>query len=184
MDLQINISTPRLHLRLMEESDAKDVLEILGDKETAELGGISSLSTLDDAIDYIQGYTPVGYLVSIVKDNPQGEVVGIMEVYPKYLFFGHEAPRRSYCLVYYTKKTHRGNGYMTEAVKAIEEELFLQGVSQISVGIYPRNDASKKVASRCGFVLDGLYKDFLEFSDEHKEDVEFYHVDNPYQLAS
>lgn len=92
MDLQINISTPRLHLRLMEESDAKDVLEILGDKETAELGGISSLSTLDDA--------------------------------------------------------------------------------------------SKQVASKCGFVLDGLYKDFLEFSDEHKEDVEFFHVDNPYQLAS
>lgn len=40
MDLQINISTPRLYLRLMEESDANDVLEILGDKETAELGGI------------------------------------------------------------------------------------------------------------------------------------------------
>lgn len=119
MDLQINISTPRLHLRLMEESDAKDVLEILGDKETAELGGISSLSTLDDAIDYIQGYTPVGYLVSIVKDNPQGEVVGIMEVYPKYLFFGHEAPQ--------------------------------------------------------AFLLPWVL---------HEEDVEFYHVDNPYQLAS
>ena len=69
-------------------------------------------------------------------------------------------------------------------IKAIEDDLFQQGVSQISVGIFPRNDASKKVAAKCGFVLDGLYKDFLEFDDEHTEDVEFYHVDNPYQLAS
>lgn len=182
MNLKINISTPRLYLRLMEESDANDVLEILGDKETAELGGISPLSTLDDAIDFIQGYTSIGNLVSIVKDNQQGEVVGIIEVYPKSLFFGQEAPIHSFCLAYYMKKSHRGNGYMTEAIMAINEDIFLQGVSQISVGIFPRNDVSKRVAVKCGFVLDGLYKDFLEY-DDHTEDVEFYHIDNPYQLV-
>lgn len=79
---------------------------------------------------------------------------------------------------------HRGRGYMTEAVKAVKEELFRQGVSQVTIGVFPRNEASKRVASKCGFKLDGLYKDFLELGNDRTEDVEFYFVDNPYQLAS
>ena len=184
MEIAIDVRTPRLSLRAMKEEDAKDVLEILSDKETAELGGVRPINTLDEAIDFIRNYISVGHLVSIVKEGVQEEVIGIMEVYPKYLFFAFDALEYSYCLGYYTRKGYRGMGYMTEAVQAIEDELFRQGVSQVTVGVFPRNEASKKVASKCGFKFDGLYKDFLELEDERIEDVEFYSVDNPYQIAS
>ena len=73
---------------------------------------------------------------------------------------------------------------MTEAVMAVEDDLFRQGVSQVTIGVFPRNEASKRVASKCGFKYDGLYKDFLELGVERTEDVEFYSVNNPYHLAS
>lgn len=184
MEIAIDVRTPRLFLRALKEEDAKDVLEILSDKEAAELGGVSPISSLDEALDFIRNYIPGGHLVSIVKEGEKEEVIGIMEVYPKYLFIELDAPEFSCCLGYYTKKGHRGQGYMTEAVKAVEEELFRQGVSQVTIGVFPRNEASKRVASKCGFKLDGLYKDFLELGNGRTEDVEFYSVDNPYQLAS
>ena len=181
MEIAIEVRTPRLSIRAMKEEDAKDVLEILSDKETAELGGMNPISSLDAALDYLR--FPSGHLVSIVKEG-KVEVIGIMEVYPKYLFIELDAPEYSYCLGYYTKKSQRVKGYMTEAVKAVKEELFRQGVSQVTIEVFPSNEASKRVASKCGFKLDGLYKDFLELGNERMEDVEFYSVDNPYQLAS
>lgn len=182
MEIAIEVRTPRLSIRAMKEEDAKDVLEILSDKETAELGGMNPISSLDAALDYLR--FPSGHLVSIVKEGKEEEVIGIMEVYPKYLFIELDAPEYSYCLGYYTKKSQRVKGYMTEAVKAVKEELFRQGVSQVTIEVFPSNEASKRVASKCGFKLDGLYKDFLELGNERMEDVEFYSVDNPYQLAS
>ena len=182
MEIAIEVRTPRLSIRAMKEEDAKDVLEILSDKETAELGGMNPISSLDAALDYLR--FPSGHLVSIVKEGKEEEVIGIMEVYPKYLFIELDAPEYSYCLGYYIKKSQRVKGYMTEAVKAVKEELFRQGVSQVTIEVFPSNEASKRVASKCGFKLDGLYKDFLELGNERMEDVEFYSVDNPYQLAS
>ena len=184
MDIAINIRTPRLSLRAMKEEDAKDVLEILSDKETAELGGVEPINTLDEAVDFIRNYIAVGHLVSIVKEGEREEVIGIMEIYPKYLLFALDALEYAYCLGYYTKTCHRGKGYMTEAVMAVEDDLFRQGVSQVTIGVFPRNEASKRVASKCGFKYDGLYKDFLELGVERTEDVEFYSVNNPFYLAS
>ena len=53
MDIAIDVRTPRLSMRAMKEEDAKDVLEILSDKETAELGGMNPISSLDAALDYV-----------------------------------------------------------------------------------------------------------------------------------
>ena len=90
MDIAIDVRTPRLSMRAMKEEDAKDVLEILSDRETAELGGMNPISSLDGALDYIR--FPSGHLVSIVKEGKEEEVIGIMEVYPKYLFIELDVP--------------------------------------------------------------------------------------------
>jgi len=74
MEIAIDVRTPRLFLRAMKEEDAKDVLEILSDKEAAELGGVSPISSLDEALDFIRNYIPIGHLVSIVKEGEKEEV--------------------------------------------------------------------------------------------------------------
>ena len=51
---------------------------------------------MDIALDFIRNYIPVGYLSSIVKEGEAEEVIGIMEVYPKYLFAELEALTFSY----------------------------------------------------------------------------------------
>lgn len=93
MEIAIEVRTPRLSIRAMNEEDAKDVLEILNDKETAELGGMNPISSLDAALDYLR--FPSGHLVSIVKEGKEKEVIGIMEVSPKYLFIELDAPEYS-----------------------------------------------------------------------------------------
>lgn len=98
MDIAIDVRTPHLSMRAMKEEYAKDVLEILSDKETAELGGMNPISSLDAALDYLR--FPSWHLVSIVKEGKEEK--GIMEVYPKYLFIELDAPEYSYCLGYYT----------------------------------------------------------------------------------
>lgn len=166
----------------MLESDATDVIEILGDQETAKLGGIKPIVNMDEAVEYATRNVPDCQMLAIVRNQITPEVVGIIEVYPKYHLFGPFCIMDSYCLGYYTKKSERGNGYMTEAVSALKSYLFDEGISELTVGVFPRNEASRKVALKCGLSSEGVIEGFLEFSEDEKEDVEFFSQINPIYL--
>ena len=183
MNIQ-TILTPRLQIRPIQESDAADVIEILGDRETAEMGAIEPIVNMDAAVEYATKENPDGQRFVMVHDHGASEVVGIIELYPKSNLFGPYCIEGSYCLGYYTRKNQRGNGFMTEAVNALKRELFERGVSELTVGIFPRNEASKKVALKCGLTYDFFIKDFLVFDDGRKEDIEFFSQTNPNYTAS
>ena len=183
MNIQI-IHTPRLQVRPIQESDAADVIEILGDRETAELGAIEPITDMEAALGYVTKETTDGQRFVMVREHGAPEVVGIIELYPKSNLFGPYCIEGSYCLGYYTRKNQRGNGFMTEAVNALKRELFERGVSELTVGIFPRNEASKRVALKCGLTYDFFVEDFLIFDDGRKEDIEFFSQTNPNYTAS
>jgi len=183
MNIQI-IHTPRLQVRPIQESDAADVIEILGDRETAELGAIEPITNMEAALGYATRETIDGQKFVMVREHGAPEVVGIIELYPKSNLFGPYCIEGSYCLGYYTRKNQRGNGFMTEAVNALKRELFERGVSELTVGIFPRNEASKRVALKCGLTYDFFVEDFLVFDDGRKEDIEFFSQTNPNYTAS
>lgn len=56
---------------------------------------------------------------------------------------------------YWLGAPHRGNGYMTEALRAVNEWLFGQGVREISWWCVLGNAASASVARKAGFRFDG-----------------------------
>ncbi|MBQ6576203.1 MAG: GNAT family N-acetyltransferase [Bacteroidales bacterium] len=179
---EFEIRTERLIIRDMNESDAPGVLEILSDPQTARDAGVPCIKTIEEARKYARGGWVRGLtLLSVLKKDDPSRMVGIMEIYP-FLDLEPASLEETDCLGYYMKKCCRGMGYMTEAVKALSEDLFLSGVTGLSLGIFPWNEASKKVAVKSGFSFVTLVRGALELPDKRKEDLEYYVLYNPYEL--
>ena len=86
--------------------------------------------------------------------DPHDEIVGEIEFFPishylvgyelSYLIFGEE---------------HAGKGYATEAVQLLTEYLFArQRINRLQLNIHPGNDASRRVATKSGYTLEGLMR--------------------------
>lgn len=156
------ISTERLTLRLMKEVDAEDIFEIRGDWDTASNAGIPCMMSIEDALQYIQGWNEDSFVI-VLRD----EVIGLIERYTD-----HELPYDSSFLGYYMKKSHRNKGYMTEALIALREKWNETCDEVPMLWIFPDNYASKRVAEKSGWTYLGLhlvdidrFNQFVEFWD-------------------
>lgn len=56
---------------------------------------------------------------------------------------------------YYLNQKEVGHGYITEAVRLLEKELFQRGIHRLIITCDVNNQASAAVARRCGFELEG-----------------------------
>lgn len=72
--------------------------------------------------------------------------------------------RKASCL-YWTHRAFRGNGYMTEALKAAAASFFAHGGDLLELDIYPDNKASMKVAQKAGFKFDSCGRHYLTRAD-------------------
>ena len=153
------ISTERLTLRLIKKEDAEDIFEIRGDWDTASDAGIPCMESIEDAKDYILRWSEDS--VVIVLGN---EVIGLIESY-----MDDEFPYDSTFLGYYTKKDYRNKGYMTEALTTLKRRMEEEG-SDTMLWIFPGNEASRRVAIKCGWTSLGChlvdingYNNYVEF---------------------
>lgn len=65
----------------------------------------------------------------------------------------------SFHIGYWCRKSFQGQGYVTEAAKAIRDAGFdTVGAKRIEIRCDERNLASRAVAERCGFPLDAIMK--------------------------
>jgi RimJ/RimL family protein N-acetyltransferase len=90
----------------------------------------------------------------LLMTDSNDEVVGEIEFYPivDYLT-GFEL---SY-LVFGT--AHQGKGYATEAVRLMTEYLFaFRRINRVQLAIHPENEASRRVATKAGYTLEGLMR--------------------------
>ena len=92
-----------------------------------------------------------GMLLVVDADD---EIVGEIEFFPithylvgyelSYLIFGEE---------------HAGKGYATEAVQLLTEYLFARlRTNRLQLNIHPDNEASRRVATKAGYTLEGLMR--------------------------
>lgn len=171
------IETDRLRITYLEEyvvDDMFDVIDILGDGETAWWFGIRPLGELDEAKDYIRycGGETMG-----VYEKASGKIAGVLQ--KQFLYDSDGTVQLGYAL----SPESRGKGYMTEAVKAECAKLFeFPSVTRIRLMIHPENEKSIGVATRCGFKQVGPVTDgeepgaakgdpddeYILLRDEHK----------------
>ena len=77
------------------------------------------------------------------------------------VFFFQSTPYRAGYEVGYwiLRPQERGKGYMTEALRIFSAYLFeVKEIPRLELGILPGNDASRRVAEKCGFKLDGVMR--------------------------
>lgn len=61
---------------------------------------------------------------------------------------------------YYLDKRHTGNGYVTKAVKALENSFFKQGGHRCEIFCNEMNKNSRKTAEKLGYQLDGIMREY------------------------
>lgn len=97
------------------------------------------------------------------------EIVGHIEFFVPVSYW--DAFELSYLLY---DERHSGHGYTTEAVQLLVDYLSAtKKQHRIHLVIHPGNEASKRVAEKCGFVLEGTVRGAF-FNDGRNHDVLLY----------
>ena len=100
---------------------------------------------------------------------PDGEIAGHIEFFRPVSYW--DAFELSYQLY---DDGHAGKGYITEAVQLLVDYLFgAKKEHRIHLVIVPGNRASRRIAEKCGFLLEGTVRGAF-FNDGHNQDVLLY----------
>ena len=101
--------------------------------------------------------------------NRDGEIAGHIEFFKPVSYW--DAFELSYLLY---DDRHAGHGYVTEAVQLLVDHLFAtKKQHRIHLVIVPENAASRRIAEKCGFTLEGTARGAF-FNDGRNQDVVLY----------
>lgn len=154
------IVTERLILRKLTEKDAKDVLALMSDDYTARMAGFRPISSIEEAIAFIDEWK--GEYSFAVTERSDDRVIGIIQT-EVLMGLGYFDLRSDFVeLGYLLSAEHRGKGYMTEVIGALKEFFFehYEKVGELQAHIFCGNEASRKVALKCGF--RPIYEEYRE----------------------
>jgi [ribosomal protein S5]-alanine N-acetyltransferase len=105
----------------------------------------------------------------LVIESPQGEIAGHIEFFRPVSYW--DAWELSYQLY---DDRFAGSGFVTEAVQLLTDYLFAtKKVNRIHLVIVPENAASRRIAEKCGFSLEGTVRGAF-FNDGRSQDVLMY----------
>jgi [ribosomal protein S5]-alanine N-acetyltransferase len=101
--------------------------------------------------------------------TPDGEIAGHIEFFKPIAYW--DAFELSYQLY---DARHSGHGYTTEAIQLLVDYLTAtKKQHRIHLVIVPGNEASRRIADKCGFVLEGTVRGAF-FNDGRNHDVLLY----------
>lgn len=146
------IRTPRLLLRPFTRRDAQSVLDIIGDPDTAWWADTDPFGSLEEVVGYIDWGNRSGSVAQwAIADRHSGTVLGLIQAKDPWAFGNAPGVVE---LGYVLSPLARGNGYMTEAVRAVCDHVFADpATKEVVLDILPDNRGSRGVATRCGFSL-------------------------------
>ncbi len=177
MTPSIQLTTARLLLRTPGTGDAGDVFALMSDEEIARNVGFRPMASKSEAEGKIRRAMTDRLMFVIAESARPGSVVGVFEVAP-HVAGTTDGEKTNYEICYFLSKEVRGKGYMTEATERMKAYLFSErAADSLTIAVLPRNDASRRVALKCGFTYAGLDRQCgLTFRDEWV-DLEFYTLD-------
>ena len=150
------IETERLVLRELTFADAKDIYDVLTDEGVARWGGIKPISSVEEAWAFVERCID-SFFIDIygITEKGSDKVIGLVQIVERWF----QRKSLGYCLA----AKYRGKGYMTEAVRAVVPILFEENpwLKAILIEIFDGNEASERVARKCGFFFDGMKMDVL-----------------------
>lgn len=97
-----------------------------------------------------------------------GELMGMIDV----VGYHNGNPVIGYC----SGRKYWGNGYMTEALKAVVQELFSDGFDTIRIEAVKENIASNRVIQKAGFEFVGSRQELLSDIKQEKVTINSYRL--------
>lgn len=177
MTTKMKLTTARLIIRTLDENDVQDIFTLMSDKDIAGDTGFTPMSTLSEAEGQIRRGMASQLMFGITEKEHPEHVIGVFEVTPhkKNTVSGEKC---NYSIGYFLHKDVRRNGYMTEVVEAMKAYMFTERkAASLTISVFPRNDASRRVALKCGFTYEGLKKECGITYRNELVDLEYYTLD-------
>lgn len=113
--------------------------------------------TLDDSIQYIAGckvsWENKAQFDYAIFENETGTLLGNCSA----VRFNWKNNKTE--IGYWLADKACGKGYATDAVKTLENALFIIGINRIKITCDVENEASANVAKRCGFSHEGILRE-------------------------
>ncbi len=147
--------TERLNLRRIREEDAVPMFETwASDPEVTRYLTWDPHRDVSETKEIIGRWLgeyadPTTYRYAM-ENRKTGELMGVIDV----VGYHHGNPVIGYC----SGKRFWGNGYMTEALRAVRDELLADGFTTIVVEAADENRRSNGVIKNCGFELVGTWE--------------------------
>ena len=156
MTEEIKLHTERLIVRSPRVEDAQDVFTLMKDKNTAMITGFTPMSNISEVEGKIRRGISGRNMFVITTEEKPGHAIGVFEVTSLKVSNIH-GEKQEYEICYFLHKDFRGKGYMTEVVELMKRYLFMERQADtLIISVFPRNDASRRVAIKNGFIFKKL----------------------------
>lgn len=144
-------SEAQAFVRPLRPSDAPQVLEAFcSHPDMARQGEVKNLIEAENYIQQLLKNPDQQVPLAIVQGTG---LVGLVSA-------SIDSGNRNAWVWYWMHAAHRGSGLASRALAALADELFTaHQIHRLELGLRVNNPASKKVAERCGFVLEGRERD-------------------------
>lgn len=138
------ITTKRLVIKPYSDEDQEDMISLLMNEEVKLTYMIPDFNNRDEAVSMFKkikerSYSDKHYEFGIYKDN---QLIGWVNDVDR------DLDRIE--VGYVIHPNHHNNGYATEVLKAIIEDIFLKGFNEIAAGAFESNKSSIRVMEKCG----------------------------------
>lgn len=144
-----HIETQRLILRPLGVGDAVHFARLLGPDPEAvrQMAQMPDPCTEEAAREWIEARLgPGGYVFAILR-RADGEFLGIA---------GFGGPADMPEVGYWMGAPYRGQGFATEAIRALVEYARFIGVPRLHADTFPNNPGSERVLAKVGFAVTGM----------------------------
>ena len=174
LNMIIHYETPRLFVRQLKIKDIPAVYEMMRSCELAEKVGFKPHNSTQETEGFIHEGVRSGRFFGIAEKDHAADVIGILIFTPDEKVNG-SVKIKTYEIGYFLTKNARGKGYMPEAVEGAKTYLFdIENADSLLISLFPWNNASRRVALKCGFNFVELKKEYGRTGLGKLEDLEFY----------
>jgi ribosomal-protein-alanine N-acetyltransferase len=154
----VRLPAGRVVLRMLTAADVPALYAVFSDPEVARYWSRPAMTELCQAEEYLQsileGYSTASFLQLGVERTSDRGVLGTCTL------FHFDWPNRRAEIGYALGSTHWGNGWMTEALRALMRYAFEElGLHRLEADIDPRNISSARSLTRMGFSYEGLMRE-------------------------
>jgi RimJ/RimL family protein N-acetyltransferase len=134
----------------------------------------------------LEGEPTEGDVVELFDANERGRLAGrelnlavvdaseLDDIWGAASLYDTDPVRRSVSVGYWVARHARGRGVATSTLRLLADWAFRElGVERLELTSAPDNEASHRVAERCGFVREGVLRAHLPFKGRRRDTVVF-----------